>query len=91
MKRGEEKALSIGSNPDGGYLVPTETEAEINRMLTAISPIRSFHPVRFPLDVALGARGGPERLTDIVTLRAAPRSAMRAGPIRGAATMPAMA
>jgi uncharacterized protein (TIGR02217 family) len=28
----------------------------------------SFHPVRFPLDVALGARGGPERLTDIVTL-----------------------
>lgn len=28
----------------------------------------AFHPVRFPLDVALGARGGPERLTDIVTL-----------------------
>lgn len=28
----------------------------------------SFHPVRFPLDVALGARGGPQRLTDIVTL-----------------------
>lgn len=28
----------------------------------------TFHPVRFPLDVALGARGGPERATDVVTL-----------------------
>ena len=28
----------------------------------------AFHPVRFPLDVALGARGGPERRTDVVTL-----------------------
>jgi uncharacterized protein (TIGR02217 family) len=28
----------------------------------------AFHAIRFPLDVALGARGGPERLTDIVTL-----------------------
>jgi len=28
----------------------------------------AFHPVRFPLDVALGSHGGPERLTDIVTL-----------------------
>jgi uncharacterized protein (TIGR02217 family) len=28
----------------------------------------TFHTVRFPLDVALGARGGPERATDIVTL-----------------------
>ena len=28
----------------------------------------AFHPIRFPLDVALGARGGPERATDIVTL-----------------------
>ena len=28
----------------------------------------AFHPIRFPLDVALGAHGGPERLTDIVTL-----------------------
>lgn len=27
-----------------------------------------FHPVRFPLDVALGARGGPERATDVATL-----------------------
>lgn len=28
----------------------------------------AFHPIRFPLDIALGARGGPERATDIVTL-----------------------
>jgi HK97 family phage major capsid protein len=46
VKRGEEKALSIGSNPDGGYLVPTETETTINRMLTAISPIRSIASIR---------------------------------------------
>jgi uncharacterized protein (TIGR02217 family) len=28
----------------------------------------TFHKIRFPLDVALGARGGPERATDVVTL-----------------------
>ena len=28
----------------------------------------AFHAVRFPLDVALGSRGGPERKTDVVTL-----------------------
>jgi uncharacterized protein (TIGR02217 family) len=28
----------------------------------------AFHAIRFPLDVALGARGGPERATDVVTL-----------------------
>ena len=27
----EEKALSVGSDPDGGYLVPEETERTINR------------------------------------------------------------
>jgi len=27
-----------------------------------------FHEVRFPLDVALGGRGGPGRRTDVVTL-----------------------
>ena len=46
VKRGEEKALSIGSNPDGGYLVPTETETTINDMLTAISPIRAIAGLR---------------------------------------------
>ena len=28
----------------------------------------TFHEVRFPLEIALGARGGPERKTEIVTL-----------------------
>jgi uncharacterized protein (TIGR02217 family) len=28
----------------------------------------AFHNVRFPLDISLGSRGGPERATDIVTL-----------------------
>ncbi len=42
----ETKALSSGSNPDGGYLVPPQTETEIGRRLTAISPIRSIAGVR---------------------------------------------
>lgn len=29
--------------------------------------IAGFHDVRFPLDIALGARGGPERKTEIIT------------------------
>jgi uncharacterized protein (TIGR02217 family) len=28
----------------------------------------AFHPVRFPLDIALQSRGGPERRTEVVTL-----------------------
>ncbi len=46
VKRGEEKALSIGSNPDGGYLVPSETDAEIGRLMAALSPIRAIAGVR---------------------------------------------
>ena len=46
MKRGEEKALSVGSGPDGGYVVPTETDTEITRLMTALSPIRSIASVR---------------------------------------------
>ena len=42
----ETKALSIGSNTDGGYLVPTELEHEIGRRLAAISPIRAIASVR---------------------------------------------
>jgi HK97 family phage major capsid protein len=42
----EVKAMSIGSNPDGGYLVPSEVESEIGRRLAAISPIRSIAGVR---------------------------------------------
>ncbi len=46
VKRGEEKALSIGSNPDGGYLVPVEVDTEINRLMANISPIRALATVR---------------------------------------------
>ena len=42
----EGKALSIGSNPDGGYLVPPETEAMVNLTLRAISPIRAIAGIR---------------------------------------------
>ncbi len=42
----EVKALSIGSNPDGGYLVPPEVETQIGARLTAISPIRGIAGVR---------------------------------------------
>ena len=42
----ETKALSVGSNPDGGYLVPDEIERAIGARLTAISPIRSIAGVR---------------------------------------------
>ena len=42
----EQKAMSYGSAPDGGYLVPDETEAEIGRRLAAISPIRAIASVR---------------------------------------------
>ena len=46
VKRGEEKSLSVGVNADGGYVVPGETETEITRRLTEISPIRSIAGVR---------------------------------------------
>jgi HK97 family phage major capsid protein len=46
VKRGEEKALSVGVPGDGGYLVPTETDTEITRLMTALSPIRGLASVR---------------------------------------------
>lgn len=42
----EEKAMSYGSAPDGGYLVPDETEAAIGARLSELSPIRSIASVR---------------------------------------------
>jgi HK97 family phage major capsid protein len=42
----EMKAMSIGSNPDGGYLVPPELETEIGQRLANISPIRGLASVR---------------------------------------------
>jgi HK97 family phage major capsid protein len=46
VKRGEEKALSVGTGSDGGYVVPPETETEITRLMTAVSPIRAIAGVR---------------------------------------------
>src|SRR5262249_32158109 len=42
----EVKAMSVGSNPDGGYTVPVEIEHTIGERLTAISPIRGIASVR---------------------------------------------
>ncbi len=42
----EAKALSVGSNPDGGYLVPAEIEASVLQAVRAISPIRTIASVR---------------------------------------------
>jgi HK97 family phage major capsid protein len=42
----ETKAMSVGSAPDGGYLVPDEVEKTIGERLTLISPIRSIAGVR---------------------------------------------
>ena len=46
VKRGEEKALSVGVNADGGFVVPPETETEITRLMTAVSPMRAIAGVR---------------------------------------------
>ena len=42
----EAKSMSIGSGADGGYLVPSETETEIGRRLSAASPIRAISGIR---------------------------------------------
>ena len=46
LRQFEEKAMSYGTNADGGYLVPDETATEIGKRLAAISPIRSIASVR---------------------------------------------
>lgn len=42
----EGKGLSVGSDTDGGYVVPEETERSINRALRSISPMRAIAGVR---------------------------------------------
>ena len=42
----EVKAMSAGSNPDGGYVVPLEIEQTIDRVLTKVSPIRALATVQ---------------------------------------------
>jgi HK97 family phage major capsid protein len=46
LKGLEEKALSAGSGPDGGYLVPPGVETEVLRRLSTLSPIRAIASVR---------------------------------------------
>jgi len=46
LRQIETKAMSIGSDPDGGYLVPAEVESAIGRRLAAISPIRGIAGAR---------------------------------------------
>jgi HK97 family phage major capsid protein len=46
LRQLEQKAMSVGSNPDGGYLVPVELETEIGQRLANISPIRGLAAVR---------------------------------------------
>ena len=38
----EQKTLSVGTDPDGGYTVPDQMEAAIDRVITEISPIRQI-------------------------------------------------
>jgi HK97 family phage major capsid protein len=42
----ELKAMSVGSNPDGGYTVPLEIEQTIDRVLAKVSPLRAIAGVR---------------------------------------------
>jgi HK97 family phage major capsid protein len=42
----EVKAMSVGSNPDGGYTVPVEIEKQIGERVAAISPIRTIAGVQ---------------------------------------------
>jgi HK97 family phage major capsid protein len=45
----ETKAMSVGSNPDGGYVAPPEIEHEIGRRLALVSPIAPLPAAaRFP-------------------------------------------
>lgn len=54
MRRGDEgalreleaKAMSAGSNSDGGYLVPDPVDSEIGRRLSVVSPMRALSTVR---------------------------------------------
>ncbi len=42
----ESKALSVGVSADGGFLVTPETERQIDRLLSAASPIRAISAVQ---------------------------------------------
>lgn len=64
-RRVEAKALSVGSNPDGGYLVPVQTSNRIITKIWETSPIRQLATVEtigtseleIPIDVDEAATG----------------------------------
>ncbi|MBI2720364.1 MAG: phage major capsid protein [Rhizobiales bacterium] len=60
----EAKSMSVGSGTDGGYLVPSETETEIGRRLSAASPIRAISGVR---QVSTSVYKKPFAITGAVT------------------------
>lgn len=63
LTRLEEKSLSTTTDPEGGYLAPTETENLVTRAMRDISPIRSIASVRqigantYRKPVSLGGTG----------------------------------
>lgn len=42
----EGKSMSVGSDPDGGFLAPDELSSEIGKRLAALSPVRSLATVQ---------------------------------------------
>jgi HK97 family phage major capsid protein len=46
LKAIEAKAMAAGVPGDGGYLVPAETDSEIGRRLSVVSPIRALATIR---------------------------------------------
>ena len=42
----EAKALSVGSDPDGGYVAPAEMDTIMDRVMSEVSPIRQVATVR---------------------------------------------
>ena len=60
----ETKSMSVGSGTDGGYLVPSETETEIGRRLSAASPIRAISAIR---QVSTSVYKKPLAITGAVT------------------------
>lgn len=55
----DKKALTVSSNPDGGYLAPPELSSEIIRELVEYNPIRAYASVRGTTmpGVVYGTRG----------------------------------
>lgn len=46
LRNFEQKAMSYGSEPDGGYLVPDQTAVEIGKRLALGSPIRAISGIQ---------------------------------------------